>query len=229
VPLLWNYVTLEAAIRYDWVETNDPLRRYELEKSLIFSDFSKPDLRDLELAVRKPARSIQAIRKLAVRTARDDLMAYHIGIFFHAARRLVDFNPNSPPTSSELARLAHILLSMAMVATLTDNQQDVKTSQVARGAGINIIEKESRTVIVENNPIHLPPQPFNILLYLFENADRVCTTQELVEAALAGKYDENYLHTLVGRVRERIEADPEQPRYVITERNVGYRLIKQPK
>jgi CheY-like chemotaxis protein len=114
-PLFWNHVSLEAEIRFDWLETNDLLRRYELEHCLLNTDFAKPDTRDLESVVRDPARAILIIRKLAAQLVGNNSMAYHQGIFFHAARRLADFDRANRLTANELARLGHILLSMAMI------------------------------------------------------------------------------------------------------------------
>jgi hypothetical protein len=41
-------------------------------------------------------------------------------------------------------------------------------------------------------------------------------------------YNSTYIHTLVGRIREVIEADPDHAIYLITEPNIGYKLIRKP-
>lgn len=227
-PLSWNYVTLEAAIRYDWVETRELIRRHELEYSLIFSDFARPNIRDLEPVVRKPGRAIETIRKLAARTVGIDHLAYHLGLYFHAARRLVDFDPASPMTSNELARMGHILLSMAMLAEVLYKGQETPSQQKLDIPELSIPDLKSHTVLKGSQPLHFTPQQFEVIRQLYENAGKICTKEELVAKALAGKYDEGYLHTLIGRIRKELEDDPEQPRYLITERNVGYRLYKKP-
>ena len=84
--------------------------------------------------------------------------------------------------------------------------------------------------MIGNRKEQLTPQPFEILLYLYNHANEVCTKEELKEGPLKGeKYAEGYLHTLIGRIRKVIEDDPENPCYLITEPNAGYRLIPKPK
>lgn len=225
----WNYVAMEAAIRFDWVDTMDLLRRHELEHCLINTDFAKPEIRDLEPIVRKPARAIQIIRKIAVRTVGNDTVSYHQGIFFQAARRLADFHPESPVTSNELARLWHIYASMAMIAKRIGEEVksfSAKTDDIPNPE-IRIDSDAAYTLWVGKRKIRLSPKPFIVFHYLFENANHLCTKQDILKSALEDKYDERYLQALIGRIRKEIEDDPDNPSYIITERNVGYRLINK--
>jgi DNA-binding response OmpR family regulator len=228
-PLFWNYVALEAAIRFDWVDTTDLLRRYELENCLINTDFAKPETRDLEPIIGKPARVITTIRKLSARAFGRENRNYHHGIFFHAARRLADFDPTLPLTYSELARLGHILLSMAMIAgKLEQSKADEQSDAPMVAAEIRIVDEKARIVVIGNRKEHLAPQPFEILRHLYNHANEVCTKEEFLKDVLKGEYEESYLPTLIGRIRKVIEDDPEHPRYLITEPNAGYRLILKP-
>jgi len=230
-PLFWNFVALEAAIRFDWVETNNLLRRKEMEHCLINTDFAKLDMGGLEPIVSKPARAISVIRKLAARTVGKDVQDYHLGIFFHAARRLADLDPTLPLTSSELARLGHILLSMAMIAEKLEQDNANEQQMIPMAADqLSVVDEKARIVMIGNRKEQLPPQPFEILWYLYNHVNEVCTKEELKEGPLKGKkYAEGYLHTLIGRIRKVIEDDPDDPRYLITEPNAGYRLIPKPK
>jgi pSer/pThr/pTyr-binding forkhead associated (FHA) protein len=71
----------------------------------------------------------------------------------------------------------------------------------------------------------LSAQEFSLLHYLYARQDRVCTRQELGDA-IWGKdgWDMNMLHRLVHRLKEKIEPEPSQARYVKTVPGVGYRL-----
>lgn len=228
-PLFWNYVSLEAAIRFDWVDTNDLLRRYEMENCLLNTDFAKPDTRDLEPVVIKPARAIAVIRKLAAHAVGKDVQDYHLGIFFHAARRLADFDPTLPLTSSELARLGHILLSMAMITEkLEQSKEDEQSDTPTVGTEISIMDEKARIVLIGVRKERLAPQPFRIFLHLYNHAEEVCTKDELLKVVLKGEYDESYLYKLIGVIRKVIEDDAAKPRYLITESNAGYRLILKP-
>ena len=71
----------------------------------------------------------------------------------------------------------------------------------------------------------LSAQEFDLLRYLYEHKDRVCTRQELGDAIWGGgNWDPNMLHRLVHRLKEKVEPNPEKPRYVQTVPWVGYRV-----
>lgn len=224
-PVFWNYISLEAQIRFDWVETKDLLRRYELEKSLTFTDFAKPDIRGLEPILRKPAKAIHNIRGIAANVVGKNTIAYQQGIFLQAARRLADFNPALPLTTSELARLGQILLSMSMIASLFDTIGSDKIGDHKQSNHIQIADEKARIVEVGNRKERLTPQTFILFSYLFHRGNQICSKDELLNEVLQGKYEEGYLHTLIGRIRKVIEEDPDRPRYLITEPNAGYKLI----
>ncbi len=225
-PSLWNFVTLEAAIRFDWVETKDAQRRFELEKCLVSGDFARLDISDLEPSVRKVGRAISTLRKLAVRTVGRDEMEYHRGIFFHAASRLAEFNPAGPLKDMELARLAHIVISMAMLAAkILESQNEAADSALSQMERIRIADPTGHKIMVGKREIRLTAQEFRLFDYLFQNVNRVCTKEELLRNVLKGEhYSEDYLPTLIGRIRKTIGDDSKEPRFVITEAGVGYRL-----
>ena len=73
----------------------------------------------------------------------------------------------------------------------------------------------------------LSNQEFELLSYLYTNRDRVCQRQELGDAIWGqGNWDPNMLHRLVHRLKEKLEPNPEKPRYVQTVPWVGYRLTE---
>jgi DNA-binding response OmpR family regulator len=228
-PLLWNYVSLEAVIRFDWLETKELQRRHELEQCLVFTDFARPDIRDLEPSVRKSARAIQVLRKLAVRAMGSDPSDYHYGMFFQAARRLADFDASSPLTSIEVARLGQIVLALAMIAArISQGGADLPAAISTGSTELQIADETARILLVGHRKVSLSSQPFAVFHYLFRNADRVCTKEQIIRDVLKNEYKEDYLYTLIGRIRTAIEESPEHPRYLLTEPNAGYRLITRP-
>lgn len=229
-PQFWNFVSLEAAIRFDWVDTSDLLRRHEMENSLINTDFAKPDTRDLESVVGKPTRAIATVRKLSAREVGKDTLNYHLGIFCHAMRRLADLKPDKPLMPNDLARFGHLLLSMAMIAEKFEQSRASEQSATPAGTEkILGVDEKARRVLIGDRKIRLSPQPFEVFMLLYRHANEVCTKKEILEVALSGNFDESYLPTLIGRIRQAIEDDPKHPRFLITEPNAGYRLILDPK
>ena len=73
----------------------------------------------------------------------------------------------------------------------------------------------------------LSAQEFELLSYLYANRERVCQRQELGDAIWGtGNWDPNMLHRLVHRLKEKLEPNPEKPRYIQTVPWVGYRLTE---
>ena len=72
----------------------------------------------------------------------------------------------------------------------------------------------------------LSVQEFALARYLYEHRERVCTREELGNAIWGARnWDPNMLHNLVRRLKEKLEPNPEKPRYLETVPWVGYRLI----
>jgi pSer/pThr/pTyr-binding forkhead associated (FHA) protein len=73
----------------------------------------------------------------------------------------------------------------------------------------------------------LSSQEFQLLAYLYTNRERVCQRQELGDTIWGqGNWDPNMLHRLVHRLKEKLEPNPDKPRYIQTVPWVGYRLTE---
>lgn len=89
------------------------------------------------------------------------------------------------------------------------------------------IDLVNRSVESNGKPIKLTSTEFQILRMLTLNAGRV-VSQEVLLTDIWGKHalgNNHYLRIYVGQLRKKIEQDPSQPRHLITEPGVGYRLI----
>jgi two-component system, OmpR family, KDP operon response regulator KdpE len=85
-----------------------------------------------------------------------------------------------------------------------------------------------RIVTLKGKELKLTPTEYEILKYMALKADRVVTQQQLLRAIWGPNHQEHthYLRIYMGQLRHKIEADPTQPRYILTEAGIGYRLIK---
>jgi two-component system KDP operon response regulator KdpE len=81
-----------------------------------------------------------------------------------------------------------------------------------------------RMVKLGDNEIKLSPREYEILRTLVKHAGRVLTHQALMREVWGGSADVQNLRVHVRQLRHKIEPDPEQPRYILTETGVGYRL-----
>ena len=91
---------------------------------------------------------------------------------------------------------------------------------------LNLINREVR---VKSNQVHLTPKEFDLLSALVRNAGRVMPRAELVREAWGPNYNEGVdsLKLYVHYLRQKIEENPEHPKYILTSRGVGYRFISQ--
>lgn len=85
-----------------------------------------------------------------------------------------------------------------------------------------------RIVTLRGEELKLTPTEYEILKYLALQADRVVTHRQLLRAIWGPNYQEqtHYLRIYIGQLRHKLEADPTQPRYILTESGIGYRLVK---
>ncbi len=97
---------------------------------------------------------------------------------------------------------------------------------VFRNRGLTV-DLERRRVTVDDEEVRLTPTEYNVLVALVRNADRVVTDAMLLREVWGPEYgdEDHYLHVYVARLRKKLERDPQNPRYVLTEPGVGYRLL----
>ena len=90
------------------------------------------------------------------------------------------------------------------------------------------IDVDERKVEVNGEKLKLTPREFRLLALLIENAGRVMTHQKVLENVWGWEYldDVDYVRIYVSHVRQKIEPDPSQPRYILTEPGVGYSFHK---
>jgi two-component system KDP operon response regulator KdpE len=89
-----------------------------------------------------------------------------------------------------------------------------------------VIDFATRTVTVAQQEVRLTPTEYNLLYHLATNAGRVMTHETLLAKVWGREYrDEvHYLKVYAGRLRTKLEPDPQRPQYILTVRGVGYRF-----
>lgn len=81
-----------------------------------------------------------------------------------------------------------------------------------------------RIVSVRGQEVKLSPREYEILRLLVAHAGKVLTHKFMLREVWGGETDVQYLRIYIRALRQKIEADPEQPQHIITEQGVGYRL-----
>lgn len=88
------------------------------------------------------------------------------------------------------------------------------------------IDFEGRYVLVGDERVRLTPKELDLLSYLATHSNRTITHRELLQGVWGPEHghDPQYLHVFMNRLRNKIERSPKQPKFLITEPWVGYRL-----
>jgi two-component system KDP operon response regulator KdpE len=81
-----------------------------------------------------------------------------------------------------------------------------------------------RIVKVGDREVKLSPKEYDLLRVLVQHAGKVLTHRFLLGELWDELTDAQYLRVYVRQLRQKIEPDPEQPRYILTETGIGYRL-----
>jgi two-component system KDP operon response regulator KdpE len=93
-------------------------------------------------------------------------------------------------------------------------------------AGEIEVDFARRAVRVDGEPVALTPVEYKLLYHLARNAGHVLRHETLLAKVWGREYvDEiDYLRVYIRRLRRKLEADPERPRHILTERGLGYRF-----
>lgn len=89
-----------------------------------------------------------------------------------------------------------------------------------------VIDSERWEVRRDGERVEMTSTELRLLFLLAENAGRVLSHRQLLEKVWGPEYVDNvdYTKLFVWRLRQKIEPDPSQPRYILTERGIGYRM-----
>jgi two-component system KDP operon response regulator KdpE len=91
-------------------------------------------------------------------------------------------------------------------------------------AGDLSVDLVRRIVKVGNREVKLSPKEYDLLRVLVQHAGKVLTHRFLLKELWNELTDAQYLRVYVRQLRQKIEADPERPHFVLTETGIGYRL-----
>lgn len=92
-----------------------------------------------------------------------------------------------------------------------------------------IVDQARRVVSVDGHEVHLTPIEYKLLTILVHHAGKVLTHRQLLREVWGPTHVEHahYLRVYMAQLRRKIERDPAQPRYLLTEPGVGYRLVDE--
>jgi two-component system KDP operon response regulator KdpE len=89
------------------------------------------------------------------------------------------------------------------------------------------IDLAKHAVSLGGRHVHLTPHEFDLLLLLARNEGKLMTHKTILREVWGAAYqtESSYLHVYVSQLRRKLEPDPDEPRYILTEPRAGYRLV----
>ena len=92
--------------------------------------------------------------------------------------------------------------------------------------GDTVVDFEARRVTARGKQLHLTPKEFDLLRYLILHPNRAIPHRELLQAIWGPDYGDEteYLRVFIKQLRKKVESNPAEPKYLLTEPWIGYRL-----
>ncbi len=94
-------------------------------------------------------------------------------------------------------------------------------------AGELALDPAAHLVTLRGEAIRFTPTEYELLHYLMRHAGKAITHRELLQRVWGAEYGDEaeYLRVYIRRLRQKIEADPLNPRHLLTEHGLGYRFV----
>jgi two-component system KDP operon response regulator KdpE len=118
------------------------------------------------------------------------------------------------------------LLARVRAALRRQHQASSAGNEIVRFGEIEV-DLSKRLVTKGGQMVHLTPTEYRLLSVLVQNAGKVVTNLHLLREVWGPSHTEDghYLRIYLGHLRQKLEDDPAQPKYLLTETAVGYRLL----
>ena len=113
---------------------------------------------------------------------------------------------------------------LARIRAALRHQLQVQGERPIFRVGDLSVDLVRRIVKLREQDVKLSPKEYELLRLLVQHAGKVLTHKFLLGKLWANPTDAQYLRVYVRQLRQKIEADPERPQYILTETGIGYRL-----
>ena len=210
VQLLLQQDGFETVLAPDGAEG---LRRlYETQPDLVVLDLMLPQMDGWEVCRRiRELSTVPIIIMTSRRGDEDKIKGLRIGADDYIVK---PFNPQ------ELAARVHAVLRRARLPPPS------KSTVMRFAGGDLIVDPKSPTIIRYGVPVELTRTEHRILMFLAENPGRVVSVEDIFTAVWGFETEVNLNNVkwYIWRLRQKLEGDREQPRFIHTERGAGYRF-----
>lgn len=197
---------------YTGLEAIETVENNEIH--LVLMDIMMPEMDGIRAtSMIREVRNIPVIMLSAKSEDKDIIMGLNMGADDYMTK---PFNP-----LELIARVKSQLRRYTTLGSAVDNQDIYKTGDL-------IIDDERKEVSVDGETVKLTPVEYKILLFLTQNAGRVFSIEAIYENAWnePSFNPENTVAVHIRRIREKIEIDPKNPKYLKVVWGVGYKVEK---
>lgn len=115
---------------------------------------------------------------------------------------------------------------IARIKAVLRRALNLESEETVLRAGPIQMDLNTRHVLVNKNEVKLTPKEFELLKFFLQNEGKVITHRNLLRAVWGWQSVEQteYLRVFVNQLRKKIEPDPQNPSYLLTEPWIGYRF-----
>ena len=202
----------EVLLAYNGLEAVEICQKQEIH--LILMDLMMPVMDGMQATKRiRESQNIPIIMLTAKSEDYDKITGLNIGADDYITK---PFNP--------LELIARVKAQLRRYVNF--GSIEVKTG-VYKSGGLEI-DDQQKAVTVEGNPVAVTPIEYGILKLLTENAGRVFSMEQIYEAVWnePAFCPENTVAVHIRRIREKIEINPREPRYLKVVWGIGYKIEK---
>jgi two-component system, OmpR family, KDP operon response regulator KdpE len=113
---------------------------------------------------------------------------------------------------------------LARIRAALRHQLQVQGERPIFRVGDLSVDLVRRIVKIGDKEVKLSPKEYELLRLLVQHAGKVLTHRFLLKELWSDLTDAQYLRVYVRQLRQKVEADPQRPQYILTETGIGYRL-----
>ena len=208
-----GYQTYHA---YNGIEALKVVKEHEIH--LILMDIMMPEMDGIRTTAKlRETENIPIIFLTAKSEDADKILGLNIGADDYVTK---PFNP--------IEVLARVKSQLRRYTTLGGQHRAEDTPQVLRNGGI-AMDDGAKSVTVDGESVSLTPIEYNILLLLMRHPGRVFSTSQIYERVWNDPSlgSENTVAVHIRHLREKLEIDPADPRYIKVVWGLGYKMEKQ--
>ena len=217
-PRMIGFIRMNLELEgYQVLEAHTGLEALEIIRTqlpdLVLLDVMMPELDGFEtLRMLREFSNVPVIMLTAKGEEDDKVYGLELG---------ADDYVTKPFGSRELSSRVRAVLRRAEMPTTSPDQAILKIDDRLS------VDFNRREVIVNGERIKLRPTEYRLLYHLIENAGWTVPHEQLLAKVWGYEYrdETHYVRLYVNYLREKIEEDPSDPKYILTERGVGYRFV----